>query len=85
MDMSTISMLLSERNGFGGSKEELQLTANQGLIEQPDFKPMPKGYGTVMFPHLLSQSGFAMLLAADGESERRRKTKTKTKTEGKRA
>lgn len=77
LDMSTISMLLSEMNAFGGSKEESQLTANQGLIEQPEFKPMPKGYSTVMFPHLLSQLGLAMLLLLDGDRERRRRKREK--------
>ena len=72
---------------LGGSEEESQLTSNQGLIEQPELKPMPNGYGIVMFPHLLSQLGLAMamamLLLVDGHKREttRKMGKTKEKRE----
>lgn len=46
--------------GLGGFKEVLQLMSNNGSIEQPLPKPMPKGYGTVRFPHFLWHLGLVM-------------------------
>lgn len=44
--------------------EGLQFTSNQGPMEQPEFIPMPKGYGTIKSPHLAWQPGFAELAAS---------------------
>lgn len=82
--MSKISRLLSAMKGFGGSKEELQLTSNQQEdIEQPESMPIPKGYSTVMFPHLVSQSALEMLVfVVAGERERRRRRRKREKNAG---
>lgn len=48
---------------LGGLKEVLQLISNHGSIEQPDPMPMPKGYGTVKFPHWRWQPGLVILAA----------------------
>ncbi|CAI9774794.1 unnamed protein product [Fraxinus pennsylvanica] len=50
----------SLRKGLGGLKEVLQLISNNGSMEQPVPKPMPKGYGTVRFAHLLGHLGLVM-------------------------
>lgn len=53
-------------NGVGGEEEWLQFTSNDGFMEQPELIPIPNGYGTVKFPHLLSQPGcFTMIAASD--------------------
>lgn len=50
---------------LGGLKEVLQLTSNhvEESMEQPEPTPMPNGYGTVKFPHLLWHPGFDIILA----------------------
>lgn len=62
--MSTISRFPVAMKGLGGEEELSHLTSNQGPIEQPELSPMPKGYGTVKFPHLVWQPGFAVLAAS---------------------
>lgn len=73
----TISTLPSEMNAFGGSNVELQLTSKEGPIEQPDLRPTPNGYGTVKFPHLVSQFGLAMVFGAAEERGRRKMRREK--------
>lgn len=62
--ISRISRFPEAMNGRGGVAEVSQFTSNQELIEQPDPTPMPKGYGTVRFPHLLWQFGLMEFVAA---------------------
>lgn len=51
---------------FGSPWPELsQFMSNKGFKEQPELIPMPNGYGTVVSPHLVAQSGFAVLLASE--------------------
>lgn len=53
-------------NAVGGKEEWLQFMSNDGFMEQPELIPIPNGYGTVKFPHLLSQSGLiTMFLASE--------------------
>lgn len=40
----------------------LQVISNHGPMEQPEFVPIPNGYGTVRLPHLAGQPGSVMLL-----------------------
>lgn len=40
------------------------MMSNHGPIEQPEFIPMPNGYGTVRLPHLFGQPGSVTLLVA---------------------
>lgn len=86
--ISTISMLALGMNALGGLEEVLQMMSKDGSNEQPD--PMPNGYGTVKFPHLVAQSGFAMVGASvmslllvahehNGTTTRRRQWKRKNR------
>lgn len=50
-------------NGVGGEEEWLQFMSKDGFMEQPELIPIPNGYETVKFPHLLSQSGLTMFAA----------------------
>lgn len=52
-------------NGVGWEEEWLQFTSKDGFMEQPELIPIPNGYGTVKFPHLLSQPGFTMFAASE--------------------
>lgn len=54
-----------EMNGVGGEEEWSQFTSKDGFMEQPELIPIPNGYGTVKFPHLLSQPGFTMFAASE--------------------
>lgn len=40
-----------------------QLISKVGFKPQPDPKPIPKGYGTVRFPHCFGHPGFVMVAA----------------------
>ncbi|KAK4432267.1 hypothetical protein Salat_0988800 [Sesamum alatum] len=65
---TTASLLEVEKlygvEGFGGVEKLWQFTSNNGMIEQPELIPMPKGYGTVKLAHLVWQPGFAVLEAS---------------------
>lgn len=67
-----ISMFVSGTDSLGGSDEELQTTSYGLSREQSEPTPMPKGYGTVTFPHLLGQSGLVEVVVAAEERGRER-------------
>lgn len=66
-----ISMSVSGTESLGGSDEALQTTSYGLSSEQSEPTPMPKGYGTVTFPHLLGQSGLAEVVVADERGRER--------------